>query len=101
MLHAPPLGASKTPLSPCQQDMINCVGGVHVLFPILEQLALVAPEQPSGEAPPGPEHISPDVTPPGDGDWVILPTNRASGEWRPPQPMRRGSLMGVSTYSFF
>ncbi|CAL8289347.1 unnamed protein product [Lota lota] len=60
------------------KDMINCVGGLHVLFPILEQLALVAPDQPGGEAPAGPEYITPDVTTPGDGDWVILPTNRAS-----------------------
>ena len=67
-------------VSPRQQDMINCVGGLHVLFPILEQLALVGPEPPGGEAPAGPEYITPEVTTPGDGDWVILPTNRASGE---------------------
>ncbi|KAK0136011.1 Neurobeachin-like protein 1 [Merluccius polli] len=52
--------------------MINCVGGLHVLFPILEQLALVAPDQQ------GPGSVTPEVATPAEGDWVILPSNRAS-----------------------
>ncbi|XP_034031730.1 neurobeachin-like protein 1 isoform X2 [Thalassophryne amazonica] len=61
------------------KDMINCVGGLSVLFPILEQLSLVTPdEQPSNPAT-GTDIISPDgTTAPADGDWVILPSNRAS-----------------------
>lgn len=63
--------------------MINCVGGLLVLFPILEQLPAVAPEQQQqqmGSDPvPGSDFITPDVTTPAEGDWVILPSNRASG----------------------
>lgn len=60
------------------QDMINCVGGLPVLLPILEQLALVTPDQQASE-PAASDFITPDVTTPADGDWVILPSNRASG----------------------
>ncbi|KAM6945740.1 LOW QUALITY PROTEIN: neurobeachin-like protein 1 [Aplochiton taeniatus] len=59
------------------KDVINCVGGLPVLFPILEQLALMTPETP-GQDPAGSEFITPDLATPGDGDWVILPSNRAS-----------------------
>ncbi|KAJ8389791.1 hypothetical protein AAFF_G00114970 [Aldrovandia affinis] len=58
------------------KDMINCVGGLPVLFPILEQLALLPPDQAS--EPQGSEFITPDLATPADGDWVILPSNRAS-----------------------
>lgn len=66
------------------QDMINCVGGLLVLFPILEQLPAVTPEQQQqqqvgGDPTPGSDLITPDVTTPAEGDWVILPSNRASG----------------------
>uniref|UniRef100_A0A3Q3EE64 Neurobeachin-like protein 2 n=1 Tax=Labrus bergylta TaxID=56723 RepID=A0A3Q3EE64_9LABR len=60
------------------KDMINCVGGLPVLFPILEQLALVTPDQQAGDPAAGSDFITPDVTTPADGDWVILPSNRAS-----------------------
>lgn len=60
--------------------MINCVGGLPVLFPILEQLALVTPDQQSVAPAAGSDVITPDVATPADGDWVILPTNRASGQ---------------------
>ncbi|XP_028319544.1 neurobeachin-like protein 1 isoform X2 [Gouania willdenowi] len=60
------------------KDMINCVGGVTVLFPILEQLCLTMPSQHSIDPSAGSDFISPDVTTPADGDWVILPSNRAS-----------------------
>uniref|UniRef100_A0AAY4EYE6 Neurobeachin-like protein 2 n=1 Tax=Denticeps clupeoides TaxID=299321 RepID=A0AAY4EYE6_9TELE len=58
------------------KDMINCVGGLPVLFPILEQLSLLTPEQQT--EPPGSEFITPDLSTPAEGDWVILPSNRAS-----------------------
>ncbi|XP_056156935.1 neurobeachin-like protein 1 [Lampris incognitus] len=60
------------------KDMINCVGGLPVLFPILEQLALVTSHQQDHEPTTGSEFINPDVATPADGDWVILPSNRAS-----------------------
>lgn len=59
--------------------MINCVGGLPVLFPILEQLALVTPDQQTSDPAAGSDFITPDVATPADGDWVILPSNRASG----------------------
>ncbi|KAJ8252990.1 hypothetical protein GJAV_G00207940 [Gymnothorax javanicus] len=58
------------------KDMINCVGGLPVLFPVLEQLAVLPPDLTS--EPPGSEFITPDLATPAEGDWVILPSNRAS-----------------------
>ncbi|XP_064167820.1 neurobeachin-like protein 1 isoform X1 [Anguilla rostrata] len=58
------------------KDMINCVGGLPVLFPILEQLAVLPPDQ--ATEPPGSEFITPDLATPAEGDWVMLPSNRAS-----------------------
>ncbi|KAA8579540.1 hypothetical protein FQN60_006633 [Etheostoma spectabile] len=60
------------------KDMINCVGGLPVLFPILEQLAPITPDQQASDPAAGSDLITPDVTTPADGDWVILPSNRAS-----------------------
>ncbi|KAK7926193.1 hypothetical protein WMY93_008503 [Mugilogobius chulae] len=61
------------------KDVINCVGGLPVLFPVLEQLALVTPDpQVSGPSSGSSDFITPDVSTPADGDWVILPSNRAS-----------------------
>ncbi|XP_042558754.1 LOW QUALITY PROTEIN: neurobeachin-like protein 1 [Clupea harengus] len=57
------------------KDMINCIGGMPVLLPILEQLTLLTPDQTEST---GSEVISPDLSTPADGDWVILPSNRAS-----------------------
>lgn len=57
--------------------MINCVGGLSVLIPILEQLSLTTSEQ--QEPTTGSDFITPDVVTPADEDWVILPSNRASG----------------------
>uniref|UniRef100_A0A8B9KZS8 Neurobeachin-like protein 2 n=1 Tax=Astyanax mexicanus TaxID=7994 RepID=A0A8B9KZS8_ASTMX len=57
------------------KDMINCVGGLPVLFPVLEQLTLLTPD-PSDTS--GSEFITPETATPADGDWVILPSNRAS-----------------------
>ncbi|XP_062302263.1 neurobeachin-like protein 1 isoform X3 [Osmerus eperlanus] len=58
------------------KDVINSVGGVPVLFPILEQLTLLTPE--NHAEPSGSEFVTPDLATPVDGDWVILPSNRAS-----------------------
>ncbi|KAM4560063.1 neurobeachin-like protein 1 isoform 3-T3 [Odontesthes bonariensis] len=60
------------------KDMINCVDGLPVLFPILEQLVLVTADQQTGDPAAGSDFITPDVATPADGDWVILPSNRAS-----------------------
>eukprot|EP00064_Thunnus_orientalis_P017246 superscaffoldBa00003616_g17326 len=60
------------------KDMINCVGGLQVLIPILEQLSLMTPDQQAIDPAAGSDFITPDVTTPADGDWVILPSNRAS-----------------------
>uniref|UniRef100_A0AAQ4QN44 Neurobeachin-like 1 n=1 Tax=Gasterosteus aculeatus aculeatus TaxID=481459 RepID=A0AAQ4QN44_GASAC len=60
------------------KDMINCVGGLPVLFPILEQLTLIIPDQQPSDPAAGSDLITPDVTTPPDGDWVLLPSNRAS-----------------------
>lgn len=62
-----------------RQDMINCVGGLPVLFPILEQLAFMTTDQQMNDPAVGSDFITPDGTTPADGDWVILPSNRASG----------------------
>ncbi|XP_061658136.1 neurobeachin-like protein 1 isoform X5 [Syngnathoides biaculeatus] len=60
------------------KDMINCVGGLQVLFPILEQLALTTPDQQNSDVSSGSDFITPDVTTPSESEWVILPSNRAS-----------------------
>lgn len=65
------------------QDVVNCVGGLPVLLPVLEQLTLVTPDQQASDPATGCDFITPDVTTPADGDWVILPSNRASGLFLP------------------
>ncbi|XP_016095948.1 neurobeachin-like protein 1 [Sinocyclocheilus grahami] len=59
------------------KDMINCVGGLPVLLPVLEQLTLLTTDLHHAD-PSGSEVITPDSATPSDGDWVILPSNRAS-----------------------
>lgn len=54
-----------------------------MLFPVLEQLSLVTPDQQAGDPAAAPDFITPDVTTPADGDWVILPSSRASGASQP------------------
>lgn len=49
-----------------------------MLLPVLEQLTLLSPDSHPVESS-GSEFISPDSATPADGDWVILPSNRASG----------------------
>lgn len=48
-----------------------------MLIPLLEQLSLTTSEQQDPTA--GSDFITPDVVTPADEDWVILPSNRASG----------------------
>ncbi|XP_020794739.2 neurobeachin-like protein 1 [Boleophthalmus pectinirostris] len=61
------------------KDVINCVGGLPVLFPVLEQLALVTPDPQTSDPGSGSsDFITPDVSTPAEGDWVILPSTRAS-----------------------
>ncbi|XP_077472025.1 neurobeachin-like protein 1 isoform X2 [Stigmatopora argus] len=59
------------------KDMINCVGGVQVLFPILEQLAFTTHQQ-NSDSSTGSDIITPDVASPGDGEWVVVQAHRAS-----------------------
>lgn len=46
---------------------------------MLEQLSVMTPEQQVSDPAAGSDFITTDVTTPADGDWVILPSNRASG----------------------
>uniref|UniRef100_A0A8D2NL23 Neurobeachin-like protein 2 n=12 Tax=Passeriformes TaxID=9126 RepID=A0A8D2NL23_ZONAL len=51
------------------KDMINCVGGMNVLFPLLEQISFLGaqmPEKSEGEA------LPPELVTPVEGDWVLL-----------------------------
>ncbi|XP_066543971.1 neurobeachin-like protein 1 isoform X1 [Amia ocellicauda] len=59
------------------KDMINCIGGLNVLFPLLEQISHLSSAERSGEAALS-EYISADLSTPSEGDWVILPSTRAS-----------------------
>uniref|UniRef100_A0A8C5JBW0 Neurobeachin-like protein 2 n=1 Tax=Junco hyemalis TaxID=40217 RepID=A0A8C5JBW0_JUNHY len=51
------------------KDMINCIGGMNVLFPLLEQISFLGaqmPEKSEGEA------LPPELVTPVEGDWVLL-----------------------------
>ncbi|XP_069082133.1 neurobeachin-like protein 1 isoform X2 [Pleurodeles waltl] len=57
------------------KDMMNCIGGLNVLFPLLEQISSL-----SGQAP---EKVDGDLavvdgTAPVEGDWVLLSSPKAS-----------------------
>lgn len=57
--------------------MINCIGGINVLFPLLEQISFLGgqvPEKSEGETLPPPEAVTPV-----EGDWVVLASTKASG----------------------
>lgn len=59
--------------------MINCIGGINVLFPLLEQISFLGrqmPEKSVGETPP------PEVVTPVEGDWVVLSSTKASGRYQ-------------------
>uniref|UniRef100_A0A8C9EZH6 Neurobeachin like 1 n=1 Tax=Pavo cristatus TaxID=9049 RepID=A0A8C9EZH6_PAVCR len=56
-------------------DMINCIGGINVLFPLLEQISFLGrqmPEKSVGET------LPPEVVTPVEGDWVVLSSTKAS-----------------------
>uniref|UniRef100_A0A8C3D496 Neurobeachin-like protein 2 n=1 Tax=Cairina moschata TaxID=8855 RepID=A0A8C3D496_CAIMO len=58
------------------KDMINCIGGINVLFPLLEQISFLGgqvPEKSEGETLPPPEAVTPV-----EGDWVVLASTKAS-----------------------
>lgn len=59
------------------KDMINCIGGLNVLFPLLEQISYLdgqLPERPEVEALPH------ELLTPVEGDWVVLTSTKASGK---------------------
>uniref|UniRef100_A0A8B9M5X6 Neurobeachin-like protein 2 n=1 Tax=Accipiter nisus TaxID=211598 RepID=A0A8B9M5X6_9AVES len=57
------------------KDMINCIGGVNVLFPLLEQISFLGgqmPEKSEGET------LPPELVTPVEEDWVVLSSTKAS-----------------------
>uniref|UniRef100_A0A8D0HDG0 Neurobeachin-like protein 2 n=1 Tax=Sphenodon punctatus TaxID=8508 RepID=A0A8D0HDG0_SPHPU len=57
------------------KDMINCIGGLNVLFPLLEQISSFnghVPEKSEGE------NIPIELLTPIEGDWVVLTSTKAS-----------------------
>ncbi|XP_069790231.1 neurobeachin-like protein 1 isoform X3 [Narcine bancroftii] len=59
------------------KDMINCIGGLNVLFPLLEQMSNLGSQECAKT-----DHVTdlmtPDVPSPSEGDWVVVPSTRAS-----------------------
>ncbi|XP_078085110.1 neurobeachin-like protein 1 isoform X3 [Mustelus asterias] len=63
------------------KDMINCVGGLDVLSPLLEQMSnlggqglLKHGDNSHGAA----DFVTPEACTPAEGDWVVIPSTRAS-----------------------
>ncbi|XP_010218713.1 PREDICTED: neurobeachin-like protein 1 [Tinamus guttatus] len=57
------------------KDMINCIGGINVLFPLLEQISSLGgqvPQKSEGETLPS------ELVTPVEGDWVVLSSTKAS-----------------------
>uniref|UniRef100_A0A803Y8T2 Neurobeachin like 1 n=1 Tax=Meleagris gallopavo TaxID=9103 RepID=A0A803Y8T2_MELGA len=74
------------------KDMINCIGGINVLFPLLEQISFLGrqmPEKSVGET------LPPEVVTPVEGDWVVLSSTKASGRKVPSILMDVNVLMAV------
>ncbi|KAH0621661.1 hypothetical protein JD844_023204 [Phrynosoma platyrhinos] len=66
---------SKILLHYTPKDMINCIGGLNVLFPLLEQISFLDGhllERPEVES------VPPELLTPVEGDWVMLTSTRAS-----------------------
>lgn len=58
------------------QDVINCIGGLNVLFPLLEQISHFS----EGQIPEGlNESTVSELITPVEGDWVVLTSTKASG----------------------
>ncbi|KAK2529592.1 Nbeal1 [Columba guinea] len=74
------------------KDMINCIGGINVLFPLLEQISFLdgpIPEKSEGET------LPPELLTPVEGDWVVMPSTKASGGQVPSNLMDVNVLMAV------
>ncbi|XP_028924584.1 neurobeachin-like protein 1 isoform X1 [Ornithorhynchus anatinus] len=56
------------------KDMINCIGGLNVLFPLLEQISVLSGQMPEKNR----ENITPEPATPIEGDWVVLSSTKAS-----------------------
>ncbi|XP_062434599.1 neurobeachin-like protein 1 isoform X1 [Rhea pennata] len=57
------------------KDMINCIGGINVLFPLLEQISFLGeqlPRKSDGET------LPPELVTPVEEDWVVLSSTKAS-----------------------
>uniref|UniRef100_A0A4W3HRR0 Neurobeachin-like protein 2 n=1 Tax=Callorhinchus milii TaxID=7868 RepID=A0A4W3HRR0_CALMI len=61
-------------------DMINCIGGLNVLFPLLEQISNLESQvtEKNGDGRGAVDFVSPDVNSPSESDWVVVPSTRAS-----------------------
>ena len=60
-----------------QQDVINCIGGIQVLFPLLEQLSQT-PSTPREDLPTNGPSPSKDLD---CTDWVVVPSSSYAGDW--------------------
>lgn len=58
------------------QDIINCIGGLNVLFPLLEQISHFSEGQILERMN---ERTVSELITPVEGDWVVLTTTKASG----------------------
>lgn len=59
----------------CAQDVINCIGGIQVLFPLLEQVDKSSPSRQDST-----DTISPDSSVSEEtDDWVIVPSSSYAG----------------------
>lgn len=58
------------------QDTINCIGGLNVLFPLLEQITHFSERQIAEGMN---ESTVSELITPVDGDWVVLTSTKASG----------------------
>ncbi|XP_054827025.1 neurobeachin-like protein 1 [Eublepharis macularius] len=57
------------------KDMINCVGGLNVLFPLLEQISFLGDQVPERT---DRQFLPPELVTPVEGDWVVLTSTKAS-----------------------
>lgn len=60
--------------------MINCIGGLNVLFPLLEQMSNLGSQGCVKNDHVATDSMTPEAPPPSEGDWVVVPSTRASGE---------------------
>uniref|UniRef100_A0A8C3Y0S7 Neurobeachin-like protein 2 n=1 Tax=Catharus ustulatus TaxID=91951 RepID=A0A8C3Y0S7_CATUS len=57
------------------KDMINCIGGMNVLFPLLEQITFLGGQMPGKSEG---ETLPPELVTPVEGDWVVFSSPKAS-----------------------